>query len=124
VWGEDHVFGRKLMLESCRRSSDVNFHFWLWAASSTHVRGNFWVIGRIRLCAGIPFPRRAFVTAAKKLLRSMVAIASVCASNRLMHLQDPQFSNNPSSTFGPPGFDSAAFAYKGGALNLPVQLSY
>jgi hypothetical protein len=27
VWGEDHVFGRKLMLESCRRSSDVNFHF-------------------------------------------------------------------------------------------------
>jgi uncharacterized protein (DUF2141 family) len=34
------------------------------------------------------------------------------------------FSNNPSSTFGPPGFDSAAFAYKGGALNLPVQLSY
>jgi len=26
------------MLESCRRSSDVNFHFWLWAASSTHVR--------------------------------------------------------------------------------------
>src|SRR5947207_6227194 len=38
VWGEDHVFGRKLMLESCRRSSDVNFHFWLWAASSTNVR--------------------------------------------------------------------------------------
>ncbi len=37
-WGEDHVFGRKLMLESCRRSSDVNFHFWLWAASSTNVR--------------------------------------------------------------------------------------
>jgi len=36
--GEDHVFGRKLMLESCRRSSDVNFHFWLWAASSTNVR--------------------------------------------------------------------------------------
>jgi len=34
------------------------------------------------------------------------------------------FSNNPSSTFGPPGFASAAFAYKGGALNLPVQLSY
>src|SRR4029077_2694103 len=34
------------------------------------------------------------------------------------------FSNNPSSTFGPPGFDSAAFAYKGGALTLPVQLSY
>jgi hypothetical protein len=26
------------LLESCRRSSDVNFHFWLWAASSTHVR--------------------------------------------------------------------------------------
>ena len=34
------------------------------------------------------------------------------------------FSNNPSSTFGPPGFASAAFAYKGGAFNLPVQLSY
>jgi uncharacterized protein (DUF2141 family) len=34
------------------------------------------------------------------------------------------FSNNPSSTFGPPGFASAAIAYKGGALNLPVQLSY
>ena len=34
------------------------------------------------------------------------------------------FSNNPSSTFGPPSFASAAFAYKGGALNLPVQLSY
>jgi len=66
----------------------------------------------------------AFVIAAKKLLRSMVAIASVCASNPLMHLQDAQFSNNPSSTFGPPGFASAAFAYKGGALNLPVQLSY
>ena len=26
------------MLESCRRSSGVNFHFWLWAASSTNVR--------------------------------------------------------------------------------------
>ena len=26
------------MLESCRRSSDVNFHFWLSAASSTNVR--------------------------------------------------------------------------------------
>src|SRR5262249_11247105 len=34
------------------------------------------------------------------------------------------FSNNPSSTFGPPSFASAAFAYKGGALSLPVQLSY
>jgi len=41
-----------------------------------------------------------------------------------MHLQDPQFSNNPSSTFGPPSFASAAFAYKGGALQLPMQLSY
>src|SRR2546430_4909045 len=28
-WGKDHVFGRKLILESCRRSSDVNFHLWL-----------------------------------------------------------------------------------------------
>ena len=34
------------------------------------------------------------------------------------------FSNNPSSTFGPPSFASAAFAYNGGALHLPVQLSY
>src|SRR5262249_38607520 len=66
----------------------------------------------------------AFVTAAKNLWHSMAAVASVCASNRLMHLQDPQFSNNPSSTFGPPSFASAAFAYKGGALQLPMQLSY
>ena len=34
------------------------------------------------------------------------------------------FSNNPSSTFGPPSFNSAAFEYRGGGLNLPVQLSY
>jgi uncharacterized protein (DUF2141 family) len=34
------------------------------------------------------------------------------------------FSNNPASTFGPPSFNSAAFEYKGGSLNLPVQLSY
>jgi uncharacterized protein (DUF2141 family) len=34
------------------------------------------------------------------------------------------FSNNPASTFGPPGFDSAAFIYKGGTLHLPVRLSY
>jgi uncharacterized protein (DUF2141 family) len=34
------------------------------------------------------------------------------------------FSNNPSSTFGPPGFNSAAFTYNGGTLHLPVQLSY
>ena len=66
----------------------------------------------------------AFVIAAKKLLRSMVAVAGVCASNRLAQLEDAHFSNNPSSTFGPPSFASAAFAYKGGALNLPVQLSY
>jgi uncharacterized protein (DUF2141 family) len=54
----------------------------------------------------------------------MVAVASVCASNHLMHMQDPQFSNNPSSTFGPPSFDSAAFTYNGGTLQLPVRLSY
>jgi uncharacterized protein (DUF2141 family) len=41
-----------------------------------------------------------------------------------MYLQDPQFSNNPSSTFGPPSFESAAFTYKGGALQVPVRLSY
>jgi uncharacterized protein (DUF2141 family) len=34
------------------------------------------------------------------------------------------FSNNPSSMFGPPGFSSAAFEYKGGHLTLPVHLSY
>ena len=34
------------------------------------------------------------------------------------------FSNNPSSTFGPPGFESAAFTYNGGTLQLPVRLSY
>jgi uncharacterized protein (DUF2141 family) len=35
------------------------------------------------------------------------------------------FSNNPSSMFGPPSFNAAAFEYKGGNLNLPpVQLSY
>lgn len=34
------------------------------------------------------------------------------------------FSNNPSSTFGPPSFESAAFTYNGGALQLPVRLSY
>jgi uncharacterized protein (DUF2141 family) len=34
------------------------------------------------------------------------------------------FSNNPSSTFGPPSFASAAFAYNSGTLHLPVQLSY
>ena len=32
--------------------------------------------------------------------------------------------NNPSSTFGPPGFESAAFTYNGGTLQLPVRLSY
>jgi uncharacterized protein (DUF2141 family) len=34
------------------------------------------------------------------------------------------FSNKPSSTFGPPSFDSTAFTYNGGALQLPVRLSY
>jgi len=34
------------------------------------------------------------------------------------------FSRNPSSTFGPPGFDSAAFDYQGGNQNLSVQLNY
>jgi uncharacterized protein (DUF2141 family) len=54
----------------------------------------------------------------------MVPVAGVCAPNRLANLEGAHFSNNPSSTFGPPSFASAAFAYKGGALNLPVQLSY
>ena len=34
------------------------------------------------------------------------------------------FSNNPSSTFGPPSFESAAFTYDGGTLRLPVRLSH
>ena len=34
------------------------------------------------------------------------------------------FSNNPSSTFGPPSFESAAFTYNGGTLQMPVRLSY
>jgi uncharacterized protein (DUF2141 family) len=34
------------------------------------------------------------------------------------------FSRNPSSTFGPPGFDAAAFEYQGGNQNLSVQLNY
>jgi uncharacterized protein (DUF2141 family) len=34
------------------------------------------------------------------------------------------FSRNPSSLFGPPGFNDAAFEYDGGNLNLPVRLSY
>ena len=34
------------------------------------------------------------------------------------------FSRNPSSSFGPPDFASAAFAYNGGSMNLPVQLTY
>ena len=34
------------------------------------------------------------------------------------------FSNNPSSMFGAPSFDSAAFTYSGGALHVPVRLSY
>jgi uncharacterized protein (DUF2141 family) len=29
------------------------------------------------------------------------------------------FSNNPPSTFGSPSFNSAAFEYSGGSLNLP-----
>jgi len=34
------------------------------------------------------------------------------------------FSQNPSSTFGPPDFSKAAFDYKGGNMSLPVRLSY
>jgi uncharacterized protein (DUF2141 family) len=34
------------------------------------------------------------------------------------------FSNNPSSMFGAPSFDSAAFTYSSGALHVPVRLSY
>ena len=34
------------------------------------------------------------------------------------------FSRNPSSGLGPPSFASAAFEYKGGALHLPVRLTY
>jgi len=34
------------------------------------------------------------------------------------------FSNNPSSTFGPPSFNSAAFTYNGGTLHVPIRLTY
>jgi uncharacterized protein (DUF2141 family) len=34
------------------------------------------------------------------------------------------FSRNPSSSFGPPDFSSAAFDYKGGNMTLSVQLHY
>jgi uncharacterized protein (DUF2141 family) len=34
------------------------------------------------------------------------------------------FSRNPSSSFGPPDFSSAAFDYSGGNMTLPVQLHY
>lgn len=34
------------------------------------------------------------------------------------------FSRNPTSSFGPPDFASAAFDYNGGNMNLPVQLHY
>jgi uncharacterized protein (DUF2141 family) len=34
------------------------------------------------------------------------------------------FSNNPSSTFGPPSFNSAAFSYNGGTLHVPIRLTY
>ncbi len=38
--------------------------------------------------------------------------------------QGDGFSTTPSATVGPPSFSSAAFEYRGGGLNLPVQLSY
>ena len=34
------------------------------------------------------------------------------------------FSRNPSTTFGAPGFEAAAFNYPGGNLTMPVQLQY
>jgi uncharacterized protein (DUF2141 family) len=34
------------------------------------------------------------------------------------------FSRNPSSTFGPPGFEAAAFDYAGGNQTLQVSLQY
>jgi uncharacterized protein (DUF2141 family) len=34
------------------------------------------------------------------------------------------FSRNPSSSFGPPNFDAAAFNYVGGNQTLPVTLQY
>ncbi len=34
------------------------------------------------------------------------------------------FSRNPSSSFGPPNFDAAAFEYTGGNQTLPVTLQY
>jgi uncharacterized protein (DUF2141 family) len=34
------------------------------------------------------------------------------------------FSRNPSSSFGPPDFNSAAFQYSGGNMSVPVRLAY
>jgi uncharacterized protein (DUF2141 family) len=34
------------------------------------------------------------------------------------------FSRNPSTTFGPPGFGDAAYAYSGGSTSWPVTLNY
>jgi uncharacterized protein (DUF2141 family) len=34
------------------------------------------------------------------------------------------FSRNPSTTFGPPGFSDAAYAYAGGATSWPISISY
>lgn len=34
------------------------------------------------------------------------------------------FSRNPSTTFGAPSFDAAAFSYPGGNFTMPVQLQY
>jgi uncharacterized protein (DUF2141 family) len=34
------------------------------------------------------------------------------------------FSRNPTSLFGPPAFSAASFVYKGGAVSMPVTLSY
>jgi uncharacterized protein (DUF2141 family) len=34
------------------------------------------------------------------------------------------FSRNPSTSFGPPSFNDAAYAYPGGATSWPVKLTY
>jgi uncharacterized protein (DUF2141 family) len=34
------------------------------------------------------------------------------------------FSRNPASLFGPPSFSAASFVYKGGAVSVPITLSY
>jgi hypothetical protein len=74
-WGKDHVFGRKLILESCRRSSDVNFHLWLWAASSTNVRCRAFRAARTISVSSKSLirPLQAFLSRGRRIMKAMAA---------------------------------------------------